>query len=75
MSITDTFLQLKGTEVVSRRGGGSLERYSSPYGTGKFAVSYGREKYNHLRTTVIKVTCIYFLSVISVVSLLKHLMF
>lgn len=36
MSITDTFLQLKSTELVSRRGGGSLERYSSPCGTGKF---------------------------------------
>lgn len=34
-------------------------------------VSYSREKYNYVRTMVIKVTdvCIYFLSVISVVGL------
>lgn len=40
-------------------------------------VSYAREKYTHVRTTVMEVTdvCVHLLYVISVVSLLKHLMF
>lgn len=53
------------------------EHGSFVYGKGNSAVSHVREKYNHVGTIVIKVTDVYicFLSAISAVSLLKHLVF